>query len=120
MKSIPYAYAIGSIMYAMLCPRPDVAYSISVMSRYQQNPGEAHWVAVKNILKYLRRTKDLFLVFGGSEDEISVTEYTDASFQTDRDDFRSKSGYVFDHDQDQELKESVLKTTDPDHQAKTS
>ncbi|KAJ9544308.1 hypothetical protein OSB04_024015 [Centaurea solstitialis] len=73
MKSIPYASAIGSIMYAMLCTRPDVAYSVSVTSRYQQNPGESHWVAVKNILKYLRRTKEMFLVFGGSEDEISVT-----------------------------------------------
>ncbi|KAJ9538947.1 LOW QUALITY PROTEIN: hypothetical protein OSB04_031680 [Centaurea solstitialis] len=82
-------------MYAMLCTRLDVAYSVSVTSRYQQNPGEPHWVAVKNILKYLRRTKDMFLVFGGSEDEISVTGYSDASFQTDRDDFRSQSGYVF-------------------------
>ncbi|KAJ9542203.1 hypothetical protein OSB04_028709 [Centaurea solstitialis] len=95
MKSVPYASAIGSIMYAMLCTRPDVDYSVSVTSRYQQNPGEPHWVAVKNILKYLRRTKDMFLVFGGSEDEISVTGYSDASFQTDRDDFRSQSGYVF-------------------------
>ncbi|KAJ9553795.1 hypothetical protein OSB04_017840 [Centaurea solstitialis] len=95
MKSVPYVSAIGSIMYAMLCTRPDVAYSVSVTSRYQQNPGEPHWVAVKNILKYLRRTKEMFLVFGGSEDEISVTGYSDASFQTDRDDFRSQSGYVF-------------------------
>ncbi|KAJ9539160.1 hypothetical protein OSB04_031893 [Centaurea solstitialis] len=95
MKLVPYASAIGSIMYAMLCTRPDVAYSVSVTSRYQQNPGEPHWVAVKNILKYLRRTKEMFLVFGGSEDEISVNGYSDASFQTDRDDFRSQSGYVF-------------------------
>ncbi|KAJ9552277.1 hypothetical protein OSB04_016322 [Centaurea solstitialis] len=95
MKSVPYASAIGSIMYAMLCTRPDVAYSVSVTSRYQQIPGEPHWVAVKNILKYLRRTKEMFLVFGGSEDEISVIGYSDASFQTDRDDFRSQSGYVF-------------------------
>ncbi|KAJ9544812.1 hypothetical protein OSB04_024519 [Centaurea solstitialis] len=95
MKSVPYASAIGSIMYAMLCTRPDVAYSVSVTSRYQQNPGEPHWVAVKNILKYLRRTKEMFLVFGGTEDEISVTGYSDARFQTDRDDFRSQSGYVF-------------------------
>ncbi|KAJ9556852.1 hypothetical protein OSB04_011466 [Centaurea solstitialis] len=91
MKSVPYASAIGSIMYAMLCTRPDVAYLVSV----KQNPGEPHWVAVKNILKYLRRTKEMFLFFGGSEDEISVTGYSDASFQTDRDDFRSQSGYVF-------------------------
>ncbi|KAJ9544171.1 hypothetical protein OSB04_023878 [Centaurea solstitialis] len=95
MKSIPYASAIGSIMYAMLCTRPDVAYSVSVTSRYQQNPGEAHWVAVKSILKYVRRTKEMFLVFRGSKDEISVTGYSDASFQTDRDDYRSQSGYVF-------------------------
>ncbi|KAJ9541345.1 hypothetical protein OSB04_027851 [Centaurea solstitialis] len=94
MRSVPYASAIGSIMYAMLCTRPDVAYSVSVTSRYQQNPGEPHWVAVKNVLKYLRRTKDMFLVFGGFEDEISVTGYSDASFQTDRDDFRSQSGVV--------------------------
>ncbi|KAJ9542941.1 LOW QUALITY PROTEIN: hypothetical protein OSB04_029447 [Centaurea solstitialis] len=93
MKSVPYASAIGSIMYAMLCTRPDVAYSVSVTSRYQQNPGEPHWVAIKNILKYLRRTKEMFLVFGGSEDEISVTGYSDASFQTDRDDFSHR--YVF-------------------------
>ncbi|KAJ9544569.1 hypothetical protein OSB04_024276 [Centaurea solstitialis] len=95
MKSVPYASAIGSIMYAMLCTRLDVAYSVSVTSRYQQNPGEPHWVAVKNILKYLRRTKEMFLVFGGTEDEISVTGYSDASFQTDRDDFWSQSGYIF-------------------------
>ncbi|KAI5410346.1 hypothetical protein KIW84_055734 [Lathyrus oleraceus] len=58
MNKIPYASAIGSIMYAMLCTRPDVSYALSATSRYQSDPGDAHWVAVKNILKYLRRTKD--------------------------------------------------------------
>jgi hypothetical protein len=94
MDKIPYASAIGSIMYAMVCTRPDVSYALSATSRYQANPGESHWTAVKSILKYLRRTKDMFLVYGG-EDELVVKGYTDASFQTDRDDFRSQSGYVF-------------------------
>ena len=67
MDDVPYASAIGSIMYAMLCTRTDVSYALSRTSRYQQNPGASHWVAVKGILKYLRRTKDLFLVFGGSK-----------------------------------------------------
>ena len=49
---------------------------------------------MKNILKYLRRTKDMFLVYGG-EDELVVNSYTDASFQTDRDDSRLQSGFVF-------------------------
>ncbi|KAI5395729.1 hypothetical protein KIW84_062059 [Lathyrus oleraceus] len=64
MNKIPYASAIGSIMYAMLCTRPDVSYALSATSRYQSDPGDAHWVAVKKILKYLRRTKDSFLIYG--------------------------------------------------------
>lgn len=79
MSQIPYAEAIGSIMYAMLCTRPDVSYALSATSRYQSDPGESHWIAVKKILKYLRRTKDTFLVYGG-EEELVVTGYTDASF----------------------------------------
>ena len=67
MEKIPYASAIGSIMYAMLCTRPDVAFALSVTSRFQANPGESHWEAVKCILKYLRRTKDLFMVYGRGE-----------------------------------------------------
>ncbi|KAD6119012.1 hypothetical protein E3N88_10283 [Mikania micrantha] len=95
MQAIPYASAIGSIMYAMLCTRPDVSYALSMTSRFQQNPGIPHWTAVKNILKYLRRTKEMFLIFGGVEEELTVRCYTDASFQTDRDDSRSQSGFVF-------------------------
>jgi len=81
-------------MYAMTCTRPDVAFALSMVSRYQANPGKAHWTAVKNILKYLRRTKDWVLTLGGSDD-LRVVGYSDASFQTDRDNFRSQSGWVF-------------------------
>ncbi|KAJ9538978.1 hypothetical protein OSB04_031711 [Centaurea solstitialis] len=59
-----------------------------------REPGESHWTTVKNILKYLRRNKDVLLVYGGN-DKLRVTGYTDASFQTDRDDSRSQSGRVF-------------------------
>lgn len=91
IDKVPYASAIGFIRYAMLCTRPDVSYALSVTSRYQANPGMEHWNAAKNILKYLRRTKDMFLVYGG-DSELVVNGYTDASFQTDRDDSRSQSG----------------------------
>ncbi|XP_038711759.1 secreted RxLR effector protein 161-like [Tripterygium wilfordii] len=94
MSKIPYASAIGSIMYAMVCTRHDVSYALSVTSRYQGNPGACHWMAVKTILKYLRRTKDMFSVYGG-EEELRVKGYTDASFLSDKDNFRSQSGYVF-------------------------
>ncbi|GJS31494.1 retrotransposon protein, putative, ty1-copia subclass [Tanacetum coccineum] len=62
----------------------------------EQNPGEIHWTAVKTILKYLRNTKDMVLVYGEKpEDELKVSCYADASFQTDKDDTKSQTGYVF-------------------------
>ena len=94
MSRIPYASAIGSIMYAMLCTRLDVAHALSVTSRFQQDPGVKHWSAVKGILKYLRRTKDHFLVYGGQE-ELVIQGYADAAFQTSTQDSRSQSGFVF-------------------------
>jgi hypothetical protein len=81
-------------MYTMICTHPDVSYALSVASRYQADPGESHWTLVKNILKYLRRTKDVFLIYEGDE-ELVVNGYTDASFQTNMDDSQSQSGFVF-------------------------
>ena len=49
-------------------------------SRFQSDPGECHWIAVKNILKYLRITKDIFLIYGGQEGELVISGYTDAGF----------------------------------------
>ncbi|GKD02797.1 retrotransposon protein, putative, ty1-copia subclass, partial [Tanacetum coccineum] len=72
-----------------LCPK--TAEEVDRMSR---NLGEGHWTVEKNILKYLKNTKDRFLVYGG-EEELSVTGYYDASWQTDKDDNRSQSGWVF-------------------------
>ncbi|GJW08540.1 retrotransposon protein, putative, ty1-copia subclass [Tanacetum coccineum] len=96
MKNVPYASAVGSIMYAVRCTRPDVAFAQNMTSRFQQNPSEPHWTAVKNILKYLRNTKDMFLVYGGNPStELRVECYCDAGFETDRDDTKSQTGYVF-------------------------
>ena len=90
---IPYASTVGSVMYAMLCARPDVAYDLGIVSKFQADLGEDHWKAVKNILKYLRMTKDIFLVYGGSK--LKLEGYTDSSFQSDLDNSKSTSGYVF-------------------------
>ena len=66
---------------------------MSVTSRYQSNPGEEHWTSVKCILKYLRRTKDMFLVFGNGE--LQIQGYTDSDFMSDIDDQKSISGSLF-------------------------
>ncbi|TYJ96575.1 gag/pol protein [Cucumis melo var. makuwa] len=79
MSNIPYAYVVRSLMYAMLCTRPDICYSVGIVSRYQSNPGRDHWTAVKNILKYLRRTKGYMPVYGSKD--LILTGYTDSDFK---------------------------------------
>ncbi|GKB81997.1 retrotransposon protein, putative, ty1-copia subclass, partial [Tanacetum coccineum] len=96
MQNVPYASVVGSIMYAIRCTRPNVAFAQNLTSQFQQNPGELHWTAVKNILKYLRNTKDMFLVYGGNpKAKLRVDCYCDARVETDRDDTKSQTGYVF-------------------------
>nr|GEW90892.1 hypothetical protein [Tanacetum cinerariifolium] len=86
----------GSIMYAVRCTRPDVAFAQNITSHFQHNLGEPHWIALKTILKYLKYTKDMFLVYGGNpEAEHQVDCYCDARFKTNRDDIKSQTGYVF-------------------------
>ncbi|XP_077242498.1 secreted RxLR effector protein 161-like [Tasmannia lanceolata] len=92
-NGIPCASVVGSRMYAMLCTRPDVYFVVSVVSRYQSDPGPEHWTAVKHIFKYLRRTKHYFLIYGG--DELVIFEFTDAKFQSDVDNIKSSSSFVF-------------------------
>ena len=93
MSRIPYASAVGSLMYAMLCTRPDICYAVGVVSRYQSDPDEEHWIAVKHILKYLRRTRDYMLVY--SSGSLETIGFTDSDFQGDIDSRKSTSGYVF-------------------------
>ena len=90
MGRIPYASAVGSIMYALTCTRSDVAYSLGVVSRYQSDPGKNHWKVVKTILKYLRNTKDQWLVY--DESDLRLIGFTDSSFQSDHDDSKRVSG----------------------------
>ncbi|KAL0290091.1 UNVERIFIED_CONTAM: hypothetical protein Sradi_7057800 [Sesamum radiatum] len=78
---------VGSIQYDVQCIRPDVAYAFSVTSRYQACAEDAHWSAVKTILKYLKRTKDMFMIHGGGE--LMLEGYNDASFQSNDDDAKS-------------------------------
>ncbi|GJY37929.1 hypothetical protein Tco_0424293 [Tanacetum coccineum] len=90
MKNVPYASVVGSIMYAVRCTRPDVAFAHNITSRFQQNPGDLQWTTVKNFLKYLRNTKDMFLVYGGDiKRELRVSYYTDVGCLTDVDDLKS-------------------------------
>ena len=93
MSKIPYASIVDSIIYAMIYTRPNVAYSLEIVSRYQSNLEENHWKIVKIILKYLRNTKDQWLVY--EKYDMKLVGFIDSSFQSDHDNNNSVSDFVF-------------------------
>eukprot|EP00253_Pinus_taeda_P034030 PITA_34030 len=93
MSKVPYASAVGSLMYVMVCTRPDIAHAVGVVRRYMNNRCKEHWMAMKWILGYLRGTTNQALCFGGSN--IALQGYVDVDMAGDRDKRRSTTGYVF-------------------------
>lgn len=89
---VPYRQAIGSLMYAMIGTRPDIAYAVSILSRYCENPREAHWKAVKRVLQYLKSTNDKGINFECSRDDLEC--YVDSNYAACADTRKSTSGYV--------------------------
>ena len=93
MAKVPYSSVVGSLMYAMMCTIHDICFAIGMASRYQSNPGQTHWKAVKRILRYLKGTADYSLCYQGND--LYLMGYTDADWGGDLDERKSTSGYVF-------------------------
>ncbi|XP_038904473.1 secreted RxLR effector protein 161-like [Benincasa hispida] len=94
MSRVPYASGVGILMYAMVCTRLDLAYAVSVVTKFMGQSGKEHWQAVKRIFRYLRGTSDVGLVYGNFT-ECLVTGYSDFDYAGDVDSRRSMTGYVF-------------------------
>jgi hypothetical protein len=94
MKAVPYASAVGSLQYAQVCTRPDLAFVTGVLGKFQSNSGIEHWKMVKKALRYVQGTKDLTLTYRRSE-SLVIEGYSDSDFAGDKDDRKSTSGYVF-------------------------
>jgi hypothetical protein len=93
IAQLEYASAIGSLMYAMLCTRPDISFAVCKLSRYTNKPSTEHWKAIGRVLGYLKRTIGLGLYYTNFP---SVLEgYTDASWITSASDNKATSGWVF-------------------------
>ena len=94
MKNIPYASAVGSLMYAQVCTRPDIAFAVGMLGRYQSNPGIDHWRAAKKVMRYLQGTKDYKLMYRRTSN-LEVVGYSDSDFAGCVDSRKSTSGYIF-------------------------
>ncbi|XP_033515400.1 secreted RxLR effector protein 161-like [Nicotiana tabacum] len=94
MSRVLYRSAVGNLMYAIVCTRPDICQLVGLVSRYQTDPGLAHWQAVKRIMRYLKGTVDYSLCYQGGKD-LRLVGYSDADHGGDLDERKSTSRYVF-------------------------
>jgi hypothetical protein len=93
ISQLEYSRIIGSLMYIMNCTRPDIAYSISKLSRFTSNPGRDHWKAILRVLGYLKYTQNYGLHY--SKYPAVIEGHCDANWISDTKDSKSTSGYVF-------------------------
>jgi len=100
MELVPYMSAVGSLMYLMVSTRPDLASTLSVLTRFMQNPGQAHWEGVKRCLRYLKKTASHGLLYRRTIStetklEVQVTGYCDSSYGGETNMRRCTTGYVY-------------------------
>ena len=87
-SKVPYASAIGSLVYAMVCTRPDIAHAVGVVSRFMSRPRKQHWEAIKWIFRYLKGSLDACA-------SLKLQGYADADFTGNIDSRKSTIGFVF-------------------------
>ena len=93
MQGVPYKEAVGSLMYAMVVTRADIAFAVTQVSQFMSKPSLMHCAAVKRILRYLKGTLDVKLCLGGMD--LTMKGYCDADWGGDVNSRRSTMGYVF-------------------------
>ena len=96
MEDVPYANAVGCLMYAMVLTRPDISHAVSVVSRYMATPRKEHWKAVKWIMRYLSGTLSCGLVYGKNKGSCEgLLGFVDSDYAGDLDKRRSLTCYMF-------------------------
>lgn len=92
--SEPYRELIGSLMYLVLGTRPDLAFAVAYLSRYQESPTNDNWTALKRILRYVQGTKDFKLEYQRNRTQENLTVYVDSDWASDAEDRKSTSGFL--------------------------
>ena len=93
VESSKYQSLLGSLMYLVVGTRPDIAFAVATLSKFNANTTRNHFLAAKRILRYLQQTAHLFLVYKLGQDQMDG--YSDSDFAGDPGDSKSTSGYVF-------------------------
>ncbi|XP_052172119.1 secreted RxLR effector protein 161-like [Diospyros lotus] len=95
MENVPYANAIGTIVYPMISTRPNITHSISLLSRYMSNPKKSYWDALKYLLRYINGSVNCGLCYKRRYDNLDLVRYVDSDFVGDKDSRKSNTAYFF-------------------------
>jgi hypothetical protein len=93
MRNVPYRTVVGSLLWLADRMRPDIAYAVGVLSQFLSSPGRVHWEAAKRVVRYLKGTIDVWLVYGRSR--TGLLGFSDSSWGSEVLNWRSMSGYAF-------------------------
>lgn len=93
-EKLPYQQLIGTLMYLSVTTRPDISFAVSYLSQFNISHTQEHWSAAKRILRYLKGTMDLGLVYSKVEN-CKLVGYVDADWANDPTDRKSFTGYAF-------------------------
>jgi len=94
MADKPYGSVVGACMYLATCTRPDISYAVGVLARFISNPGREHWVAAMHLLRYIKATLHLQLVYGPGSSQEEFLTYTDADHGGNPDNGKSTGAYL--------------------------
>ena len=90
-----YREIVGSLIYLMVCTRPDISWVITRLSQFLSKPLQCHMVSVKHVLRYLKGTAHYELCYRKNERGLSLIGYSDSDWASSTEDRRSTSGYCF-------------------------
>ncbi|KAL5549269.1 hypothetical protein UlMin_004500 [Ulmus minor] len=95
MEKVPYSSAVGSTMFTMVSTGPDISYAINILSRFMSNPGKEHWLGMKWLLRYLKGSSNLGLIYEKIGKSIWLQGYSDSEYETDINKRMSITSYFF-------------------------
>ena len=94
MEQFPYRQVVGKLMYLAVCTRPDICQAVSELSRFNNNPGMRHWEGAQRVLRYLKGTSGVGLLYSHGESS-DIWGYVDASHTSCPDSNKGRAAYIF-------------------------
>ena len=95
LQRVPYFSAVGSLMYSMVCSRPNLAYAVSMVSNFMASLGKQYWEVLKWVMSYLKRSQNVGLMHNSKASSSSKVEsFVDSDYAGSLDTRKSLTGYV--------------------------